>query len=68
MAVGEPHPQSLALGATPVGAGHVGGRPGFIDEDETLRVEIELIIEPTLALAQDIGVILLGRVASLFCA
>jgi hypothetical protein len=39
---------------------------GFIDEDETLRLDIELIIEPTLALAQDVGAILLGRVASLF--
>jgi hypothetical protein len=47
-------------------AGHIGGGPGFVDEDEALRVQIELAIEPVLALLQDVGAILLDGVASLF--
>jgi hypothetical protein len=47
-------------------AGHVGGGPGLVNEDEAIRVQIELAIEPLLALLQDIGAILLDGVASLF--
>ena len=47
-------------------AGHVGGGPGLIDEDETLGFEIDLSVEPALALPQDVGAVLLDRVAGLF--
>ncbi len=47
-------------------AGHVGGGPGLVDKDEAIRVQIELAIEPVLALFQDIGAVLLDGVASLF--
>jgi hypothetical protein len=47
-------------------AGHVGGGPGLIDEDETFRLQIELTVEPALALSQDVGAALLGRVPGLF--
>ena len=40
--------------------------PGLIDEDQTLRIEIELSVEPALALPQDVGTILLDRVPGLF--
>jgi hypothetical protein len=39
-------------------ARHVGGRPGLIDEHKTLRVEIELAVEPVLAAFQDVGTVL----------
>ena len=60
------HPQPLAPAAAAVTARHVGRRPGFVDQDETRRVEVELAIEPVLARFQDIGAILLGRVTGLF--
>jgi hypothetical protein len=49
-------------------AGHVGRGPRFVDEDQTLRIEVELPFEPGGALAQDVGPVLLDRVAGLFCA
>jgi len=66
MAVREAHPQAFALGAPPVAAGHVGGGPGLVDEDETLGFEIDLTVEPVPALPQDVGTVLLDRVAGLF--
>jgi hypothetical protein len=47
-------------------AGHVGGRPCLVDEDQPLRVQVELVVEPVLALGQDVGPVLLDRVAGLF--
>jgi hypothetical protein len=47
-------------------AGHVGGGPGFVDEDEALRIQIALAVEPVLPLLQDVGAVLLDSVASLF--
>ena len=47
-------------------AGHVGGSPRLVDEDQALGIEIELTIEPALALSQDIGTVLLDSMASLF--
>jgi hypothetical protein len=46
--------------------GHVGGRPGFVDEDQCVGIEVELSLEPCLAMLQDVGAVLLGRVAGLF--
>jgi hypothetical protein len=45
---------------------HVGCRPGFVDEDEAVRVKIKLAVEPALALSQDVGALLLDGVCSLF--
>jgi hypothetical protein len=47
-------------------AGHVGGGPGLIDEDQTLRIEVELVVEPAPPLPQDVGPVLLDRVPGLF--
>ena len=40
---------SLAAGAAPAQAGHLGGRTGLVDEDELRRVELGLEREPGLA-------------------
>ena len=60
--------QSLAPAAAPMPASHVGGRPGFVDEDEALGIEVELALEPLPSPVQDIGTVLLSRVAGLFYA
>ena len=66
MAMRITHPQPLATSAAAMTAGHVGRRPCLVDEDEPRRVEVELAIEPVLARTQDVGAILLDRVAGLF--
>jgi hypothetical protein len=43
-------------------ARHVGGGPGLVDEDQPLGMEIELTVEPFLALLQDVRAVLLGGV------
>jgi hypothetical protein len=45
---------------------HVRRCPGFVDEDQLVGVEIKLALEPFLTLLQDVGAILLGRMAGLF--
>jgi hypothetical protein len=47
-------------------ARHVGGGPGLVDEDQSLGIEVELILEPLFAPGQDVGAILLGGVRGLF--
>ena len=49
-------------------AGHVRGGLCLVDEDEALRIEIELVVEPVLALLQDVGPILLNRMPGHFFA
>lgn len=66
MAVRVAHPQPLASSVAAVAAGHVGRRPCLVDEHQPRGVEIELAVEPCLALAQDVGAVLLDRVAGLF--
>lgn len=66
MAMRKPHAQSLASGAAAMGAGHVGSRPGFVNEDEPLRYHVCLVVKPDLPLSLDIRAILFYRVASLF--
>jgi hypothetical protein len=46
-------------------ARHVGGRPGFVNEDETMSIEIELVVEPGLSAPQDVRAILLAGVGGL---
>ncbi len=48
--------------------GHLGIGPGLIDEHESVRVEIELPLEPLLALLQEARAVQLDSVRSLFCA
>ena len=66
MAVREAHAQPLAFGAAAMTAGHVRGGPGLVDEDEAFGFEIDLAVEPVLTLLQDVGTVLLNRVAGLF--
>ena len=66
MSEGDAGAQALAPPATTMAPCHVGGRPGLVDEDQLVGVEIELAVEPLLATEQDVGTILLRRVAGLF--
>ena len=66
MAVRDESAQALPAPAAAMAAGHVGGGPGFVDEDEPVGIEIELGLEPGPAPLQDVGPILLGRVGGLF--
>jgi hypothetical protein len=64
--MGKAHPQALTLGAAAMTAGHVRRRPRLIDEHQALWIQVELIVEPGLSLAQNVGSVLLDRVAGLF--
>ena len=66
MAVREAHPQTLAFGAAAMAAGHVGRRPGLVDEDQAFWFQIELTVEPMATLLQDVRTVLLDRVPGLF--
>lgn len=66
VAVGEAHPQPGAARTPPVAAGHVGCRPGLVDEDQALGVEVWLGVEPGAPLLQNVRAVLLDRVAGLF--
>ena len=46
--------------------GILEGCPGLVDEHQTIRIEIELGIEPVPAPLQDVRAVLLGRVRGLF--
>ena len=63
MAMGDADTQAFAAAATAVRSGHGGRGPGLIDEDKTLGIEIELILEPGLARFK-----MSGRSCSLACA
>jgi hypothetical protein len=58
--------QPLAAAATAVSSGHLGGSPGFVDEDEPFWIEIELPLKPGLAAFQDVWPILFAGVRGLF--
>jgi len=60
------HSQPLTLGATAMTTRHIGGGPGFINEHKAFWFEVDLPVEPALALPQDVGAVLLDRVAGLF--
>lgn len=49
-------------------AGHVGGGPRLVDEGEAFGSKVDLSVKPVLTLPQDVGTVLLDRVAGLFCA
>jgi hypothetical protein len=50
--------QALAAGAAPMRAGHVGLHPCLIDEDQTLWVNLALVLFPLVAPARDVGPVL----------
>ncbi|KXV63970.1 hypothetical protein AD949_06695 [Acetobacter orleanensis] len=60
--------QSLAAPTPPVASCHIGGSPGFINEDQPCQIEIEigLGIEPVLSSCQDVRPLLFRRVSGLF--
>lgn len=62
MTEGDPGAQALAPPAAAMPPGHVGGRPGFVDEHQSRGVEIEQDRRTMPPLAPDAGTILLGRV------
>jgi hypothetical protein len=66
MAMGHSNPEPLAPRAPAVAARHVGGSPGFIDEHEAIRREIELPLEPVPTASQDVGAVLLRGMGCLF--
>ena len=60
MAVWDPAPEALPFRGAAAFACHVRRRLGFVDEDEAVRVEIELSVEPLLSPLQYVGPVLLG--------
>lgn len=48
------------------GCGSYSRCPCFMDEDQSLLLKLGLVVEPVLALDQDIGTVLFGRVAGRF--
>ena len=66
MTVRNAGPESLASWSAATTPGHVGRCPGLVDEHQTIRIEIELGIEPVPAPLQDVQAVLLGRVRGLF--
>src|SRR5580704_3339840 len=57
--------QPLSSGSSASQAGHVGGSPSLVDEDQTLRIEIDLLLKPILAPFQDVRTLLFRRVRGL---
>jgi hypothetical protein len=58
--------ESLAARRSSARPRHVRLEPGLVDEDQTLRVETELLDLPGRPLRGDVGPILLRRVQRLF--
>jgi hypothetical protein len=57
---------ALAAPAAAMASRQVGRGPGLVDEDEAIRIELELVLEPGFAPLQDVGTILLGGMGGLF--
>jgi hypothetical protein len=66
MSVRDAYAQSLAAQTAAMTPGHVGGRPGFVDEHEAFGGEIRLVAEPVFSPLQNVGAFLLGSVRGLF--
>ncbi len=71
VAVRHPHAQPFAAGHAS-GTGHLGGGAGLprvkLDEDQPLRIKVELAFEPILARLPAVRTVLLGGVRDLFYA
>jgi hypothetical protein len=59
-------PAAFAARTASVPSGHFGVRAGFIDEDETLGLQVGLVLEPCFTAPYDIGTVLLVGVRRLF--
>ena len=49
-----------------MGARHVRARPGLVDEHEPFRVEVDLAVEPSQPLFQNVGTLLFGGMGGLY--
>jgi hypothetical protein len=58
--------QTLTTQRAPVGAGHVGLRPGLVDEDQALGINTSLVTPPAGTLTSDVGSLLLGGAQGFF--
>ena len=63
MAVGHAAAQALTAKSPTVPARHIGARARLVDEDQPLRIQVELALEPGFAPPQDIGTVLLRCMA-----
>jgi hypothetical protein len=66
MPVRDRRPAPLALGRPAAKPCHLGVRPGLVNEDQPVGVEVELSVEPVLAPGSDVRARLLARVSRLF--
>lgn len=55
--------QPLPTRGAPVEARHLRARVGLVDEDEAMRVEVELALEPFPSPLQDVGTVLEHAIA-----
>ncbi len=60
------HAQPFAAWSADIPARYLGAGTGLIDEDQRLRTEVELAVEPSLARSQDVRTVLLNRITGLF--
>jgi hypothetical protein len=58
--------QTLTAWRAAVGAGHVGLRPGLVDEDQALGINAPLMPSPAGPLTSDVGSLLLGGAQGFF--
>ena len=68
MAEGHRSAEPLAPRRPAMGAGHVRRSPGLVDENQPVRIEVELAFEPGEPTAQDIGTVLFFGPGRLFFA
>lgn len=66
MPVWHAHTQAFPPRCPAKAAGHVGRGPGLVEEDQALGVELQLVLEPALALLQDVRAGLLAGMRRLF--
>jgi len=68
MPMGDADLQPLATQAASMTARHVGRGPRLVDKHQRVGIEVELILEPSFALDQDVRAVLFGGVRGLFYA
>ena len=68
VAMGNAGAKPLTTSAPAMPACHVGAGPRLVDEHQSIRIKIELTLEPGPAPAKDVGPLLLGGVRGLFYA
>lgn len=66
MTVRNAGPQAFAALAATMRSRHVGRRPGLVNEDEPIPVELALAFTPSRASRQDVRAILLCGMSGLF--